>query len=226
MIVAEITLARKKIFFITVYRSPSQTSEQFEEFIKMQMIFDQIRRERFHSLILTVDLNCRSSLWWDENNEYPEGNALGGLIEMNNLCQLIDKPTNIWGEKVHSPQILVGLSINWHRLFISIMDNIHIDGGKVLQLIRALDSKKANGCDSISVSMINICDMSNVEPLCLIFKKCLETGSYPSIWKKANGIPINKKDSRQNKCKYRPILLFLLFGKVFEKILFAEFINI
>ena len=62
MIVAKITLACKKTFFITVYRSPSQTSEQFEEFInKMQIIFDQIRRERCHSLILTSDLDCRSS---------------------------------------------------------------------------------------------------------------------------------------------------------------------
>ena len=68
--------------------------------------------------------------------------------------------------------------------------------------------------------MIKICDMSIVEPLCLIFEKCLETGSYPSIWKKANVIPIHKKDSRQNKCNYQPISLFLLFGKVFEKILF------
>ena len=94
MIVAEIALARKKIFFITVYHSPSQTSEQFEEFInKMQMIFDQIRRERCHSLILTGDLNCRSSQWWDEDTEYPEGIALDELIEMNNLYQLIDEPT-------------------------------------------------------------------------------------------------------------------------------------
>ena len=57
-IVAEITLARKKMLFITVYRSPSQTSEQFEEFInKMRMIVDQIRRERCHSSILIDGLN-------------------------------------------------------------------------------------------------------------------------------------------------------------------------
>ena len=101
MIVAGITLARKKRLFITVYRSPSQTSEQFEEFInKMQMIFDQIRRERCHSLILTGDLNCRSSQWWGKDTEYPEGIVLDELIKMNNLYQLIDKPTNSWGERM------------------------------------------------------------------------------------------------------------------------------
>ena len=75
----------------------------------------------------------------------------------------------------------------------SIMENIHIDRGKVLQLIRALDSKKASGSDSISASMIKICDMSIVELLCLILEKCLETGSYPSIWKRLMLFQYTKK---------------------------------
>ena len=36
----------------------------------------------------------------------------------------------------------------------------------------------------------------------------------------ANVIPIHEKESKQNKCNYRPISLLLMFGKVFEKILF------
>ena len=51
MIVTEITIARKKIFFITVYRSPSQNSEQFEHFIaSLQMTLNQIQREKPQSL--------------------------------------------------------------------------------------------------------------------------------------------------------------------------------
>ena len=73
----------------------------------MQMIFDQIRREKFHSLILTGDLNCRSSQWWDEDTEYPEGDAVDEVIEMNNLCQLIDKPTNIRGERMSCIDLII-----------------------------------------------------------------------------------------------------------------------
>ena len=102
----------------------------------------------------------------------------------------------------------------------SIMESIHIDRGKLLQLILALDFKKASGCDGISVSMTKMCDISFVEPMCLIFEKCLEAGSYPSFWKKANVIPIHEEYNKQNKCNYRPISLFPLFGKVFEKISF------
>ena len=89
-----------------------------------------------------------------------------------------------------------------------------------MKLIRSLDSKKAHGCDDISIAMIKICDFSIVEPLYLFFEKCLETGIYPSIWKKANIVPIHKKESRQSKTNYRPISLLPIFGKIFEKLLF------
>ena len=49
-----------------------------------------------------------------------------------------------------------------------------------------------------------------VEPMCQIFEKCLATGKYPSIWKKANVIPIDKKESRQSKKNYRPISIGLV----------------
>ena len=76
-----------------------------------------------------------------------------------------------------------------------------------LNIIRSLDTKKAHGCDDISISMIEICDSAIVEPLCLIFEKCLETGVYPTSWKRANIIPVHKKNSRQSKSNYRPISL-------------------
>ena len=100
------------------------------------------------------------------------------------------------------------------------LQSLEIDKEKVFRIIRALDSKKAHGCDEISISMIKMCDTSIVEPLCFIFEKCLETGVYPSLWKKANVIPVHKKNSRQNKENYRPISLLPIFGKMFEKLIF------
>ena len=55
-------------------------------------------------------------------------------------------------------------------------------------------------------------------PLSCIFERCLETGIYPSQWKKANIIPAHKKDCKQNKKNYRPISLLPIFGKLFEKL--------
>ena len=100
------------------------------------------------------------------------------------------------------------------------LQNMEIDREKVLRLIRSLDTKKAHGCDDISSSMIKMCDESIVEPLCLIFEKCLDSGVYPPQWKKANIIPVHKKGNRQSKENYRPISLLPIFGKIFEKLLF------
>ena len=100
--------------------------------------------------------------------------------------------------------------------------DITVSREKVLKLIRTLDTKKAHGCDEISVSMIKICDSSIVDPLCMIFEKCLSTGLYPSSWKKANIIPIHKKESKQSKKNYRPISLLPIFGKIFERLLFDD----
>ena len=68
--------------------------------------------------------------------------------------------------------------------------------------------------------MIKICDNSIVDPLCCIFERCLETGIYPSQWKKANIIPVHIKGCKQNKRNYRPISLLPSFGKFLVKLLF------
>ena len=444
MIVTEITIARKKILFSTIYRSPSQDSEQFENFInKLQIALNRMQSERPHSLTLIGDFNCRSTQWWAQDVDNPEGAALDELIETNSLHQLIDTPTNIRNEGMScidliitdqpnlflesgvnpsldehcQHQIIYGKlgicipppppykrtvwdyakcdtekiknevnSTDWparfaglgpdemtdlftsnlscilssnipnktlkcndkdapwitpdvktaikrkHRVFKKFVDGgrreedwkhvkevrnetskmIHlaketyylklghklvdpklgikaywavlnrlinkkktltippllenglfvtsvqtkanllndyfvkqccaiptqstlptfmprcnptlqgvpVDREKVLRLMRSLDTGKAHGCDDISIAMIKICDDSIVDPLCLIFEKCLETGIYPSAWKKANIIPVHKKQSRQSKKNYRPISLLPIFGKLFEKIIF------
>ena len=74
------------------------------------------------------------------------------------------------------------------------LQSVDIDREKVLNIICSLYPNKAHGCDDISVSMIKICDSAILEPLCLTFEKCLETGIYPTSWKRANVIPVHKKN--------------------------------
>ena len=79
----------------------------------------------------------------------------------------------------------------------TVLENIEINPSKVLKIVRSLDSNKAHGWDSLAISMIKICDAEIVMPLCLIYEKCLTTGKFPEIWRKANVLPIHKKESRQ-----------------------------
>ena len=51
-------------------------------------------------------------------------------------------------------------------------------------------------------------------------KECLETRRFPSSWKKANVLPVHKKEKRKLKKNYRPISLLPICGKIFEKLMF------
>ena len=103
-----------------------------------------------------------------------------------------------------------------------ISSSVSNDRSKVLSLIGYLDSKKAHRCDALSISMLKICDLAIVEPLSLIYEKCLESGKYSSLWKKANILPIHKKESCQLKKNYHLISMLIICAKLFEKLIFDE----
>ena len=91
MVVAEINFSRKKVFFLAIYRSAYQSSEEFQLFIdKLQLILNYMNNDSPHSVIITGDLNGRSSQWWTEDIENIEGATLDAMIETNNMHQFID----------------------------------------------------------------------------------------------------------------------------------------
>ena len=95
-IVTEISLRRKKVFFVVLYRHPNQTSDEFDLFFdRLQLTIDRIKSCTPHCIVITSDFNCRSKQWLHGDVELPEGLALDEFIESNNLTQLIDEPTNI-----------------------------------------------------------------------------------------------------------------------------------
>lgn len=63
---------------------------------------------------------------------------------------------------------------------------------------------------------------SITEPLGIIFKNCINKRVFPTKWKKANVLPVFKKDNKQQLNNYRPISLLPIFSKIFEKIIFKN----
>ena len=91
---------------------------------------------------------------------------------------------------------------------------------KILKIIRSLNPNKAHGWDGISTRMIQLSDASLVTPLKIIFTNCLRYGVFPEIWKRANVVPIHKKNEKNLKSNYRPISLLPIFGKMLEKLVY------
>ena len=70
-----------------------------------------------------------------------------------------------------------------------------------------------------------MCNKTSVYPLKLIFKASIQEGVFPDCWKKANVLPIHKKESKNILKNYRPISLLPIFGKIDEIIIFKELFN-
>ena len=63
--------------------------------------------------------------------------------------------------------------------------------------------------------MLKLCGETICRPLNIIFKTCLNTGKFPSKWKKGNVVSIHKKDDKQNVKNY----LKLFEIKIFERLI-------
>ena len=68
--------------------------------------------------------------------------------------------------------------------------------------------------------MLKLCGEAICRPLIIIFKTYLNTGKFPSEWKKGNIVPVHKKDDKQNVKNYRPESLLPICGKIFERLIY------
>ena len=78
----------------------------------------------------------------------------------------------------------------------------------------------------ISIRMIKICGDSILKPLELIFKSCLENEKFPIEWKKANVVPVHKRNNKQPIENYRPISLLPVCGKILERLTYNKIFEI
>ena len=94
-----------------------------------------------------------------------------------------------------------------------------------MNIIGNLNANKAHGYDNISIRIVKIFGKSICRPLELIFRSCLAAGKFPQIWKKANVIPIHKKNEKNLLKNYRPISLLPICSKIFERLIFNSMYN-
>ena len=86
----------KKLFFVVIYRSPSQSSDEFDLFLsRLELVIEHMRHEKPDCIILTGDFNSKTKQWWPDGEETNEGVLLNQLIESFSMTQLIDQPTHI-----------------------------------------------------------------------------------------------------------------------------------
>ena len=120
-------------------------------------------------------------------------------------CSLIDTVSELPPQVFHTDQRL---------------EHVVFDETKLLTFIKALNVNKAHGWDDISIRMVKISGESLVKPLINIFSLSLDSGKFPSNWKKANIVPIYKKGDKSIVKNYRPVSLLPIFSKLYEKCIY------
>ena len=96
------------------------------------------------------------------------------------------------------------------------LESGNLDPAKILSIICIFDVSKAHGSDNVSVRIVKICDESLVKPLFNIFQFSLETGNFPSYWKRGNIVPVHKKGNKDLINNYRPVSLLPIFSKIYD----------
>ena len=101
-IVSQIKLKNKKIFIVLIYRSPSQNTSDFDNFLKnIHSLMANIDKEKPDTVIITGDFNARSPLFWEnELTETSEGKQLSEIMTLNSFEQLINSPTHLPRENI------------------------------------------------------------------------------------------------------------------------------
>ena len=106
-----------------------------------------------------------------------------------------------------------------------LLDNICASTNEVYELIQCLDVNKSTGHDGISARMLKSTGLAIVPSLTRLFNLCLSEGKFPTSWKKADVIPLHKKDNKDVCNNYRPVSILPVVSKILERIAFKNVYN-
>ena len=113
-LVCEVQNGSKRFFLTVLYRSPSQSNEQFSLF-----------RQRWEETIINIndcsptiaiyirDFNARNSEWWNGDSTNLQGTELAELVAQYSLNQIIDGPTHILPNSVSGIDLIFTTETNF-----------------------------------------------------------------------------------------------------------------
>ena len=94
--VCEINYGNKKVFIVTLYRSPSQTGDEFDEFLcSFERVIDNIIQANPYFVVITRDFHIRSSNWLGNDMNNFEAISIKHLISSDSLKPLISEANHL-----------------------------------------------------------------------------------------------------------------------------------
>ena len=95
-LILEVCINNKKGYVISLYRSPSQATDEFDLFmLNLESLLADISNRHPHFVRITRDSNVKSRNWSTYDSTTSEGAHLDYLMTLYGLNQLITEPTHI-----------------------------------------------------------------------------------------------------------------------------------
>ena len=99
-----------------MYRSPSQTQDEFEEFcIDLNLLLSNANDVNATLSVITDDFNTKLSRWWSLDKDNVEEHEINFLTSAWGYSQLINKPTHVTKESSSCIDLIFALSPNLIR---------------------------------------------------------------------------------------------------------------
>ena len=95
-LLCEVTIGSKKYIIGTVYRSPSQNSDEFESFLSnFEFLLQDISNRNLYLTLLLGDYNARNTNWWHHDITTTEKIQLETTTTIYGLQKSVDELTHI-----------------------------------------------------------------------------------------------------------------------------------
>ena len=91
--------------------------------------------------------------------------------------------------------------------------------------IQVLDCNKAYGPDELSPALFKEGGSTMIKVLQKLFNLSMNSQYFPTMWKRANIIPLYKKGTPNIVSNYRPVSLLCIASQIFERIIFKHVFN-
>jgi hypothetical protein len=108
------------------------------------------------------------------------------------------------------------------NLSYELLSGITFTVDDVFSALKFLKNTYSNGPDDISAQCLYNCRFSIAYPIYLIFRRSLDLGIFPKVWKISSITPVLKSGDASDIQNYRPISIIPHIGKLFESIVYSR----
>ena len=176
---------------------------------------------------LDVHKNDSKKFWQTIQKILPKSknkNTKFNLIDQDNNIPVAENDTATYINNYFAnigPKLAENFSKPWHytgeRTNLR-LDDIIIGVDDVIKLSKESDITKSSAIENVSSRIIKDAFLAIPGKVCQLFNATIAQGVFPSEWKYATIVPLQKEGDRDNVTNLRPVSLLPLPGKILEKI--------